>query len=83
MSAFAKSRSLKERRLLIEAISISDMDHLRQKSRTFAAIAGARCSSEDLVQASLLAALEGKPPWRTTQSLSQYCACVMASRVGA
>lgn len=75
-------RTREDRRALLESMSLAECKFLQRKARVFAAFAGARWPSEDLFQTSLLAALEGRPAWRTTQSLSDYCATVMASRVG-
>jgi hypothetical protein len=75
-------RTREDRRALLENMSLAERKFLQRKAHAFAAFAGARWTSEDLFQTSLLAALEGRPAWRTTQSLSDYCATVMASRVG-
>jgi DNA-directed RNA polymerase specialized sigma24 family protein len=82
MAARNTVRTREERRALLENMSLAERKALQRKARAFAAFAGSRWSSEDLCQMSLLAALEGRPAWRTTQSLSDYCETVMANRVG-
>lgn len=82
MAARNTVRTREDRRALLKNMSLVERIVLQRKARAFAAFAGARWSSEDLFQMSLLAALEGRPAWRTMQSLSDYCETVMASRVG-
>lgn len=82
MAARNTVRTREDRRALLKNMSLAERKALQRKARAFAAFAGARWSSEDLCQTSLLAALEGRPAWRTTQSLSDYCETVMANRVG-
>jgi hypothetical protein len=82
MSARASFRTPNERRALVENVTPVEHRTLLRQSKAFATFAGHDCAGEDLIQVSFVAALEGKPPWRTTQTLPEYCALVMARRVG-
>jgi hypothetical protein len=58
------------------------MSAIRSKARSYALFGGRHIATGDLLHDALLAAFEGRPVWRSNQSLVDYCDAFMARKVG-